>query len=275
MTLTTRNRMFRFSSIFAAASFAALVTVFIVQLVTEGTHAFPVGTRFTPFFDGFSLFAYNKYAVLASPALTLLYVAVCNLCILKYFEKTHVPEIIYFGIFLLLTAAEGLRLLTPLFGLWESNPRFFAFLSRALFFCRLSSALILLVSALASYAKIETKTNRSDYIIMAFSLMIACLVPVNVLKMRSTCMAPYAYYDTINVLRIGFAVAAALSFYVAGFRGGIGEYKRASIWLIALTFGLLSLQEGDSVARCAFGFALLVTGSALFLRNIHRYYLWK
>ncbi len=56
---------------------------------------------------------------------------------------------------------------------------------------------------------------------------------------------------------------------------GSPEYRKASTGFIIMTAGYSLLIQTDALFLLVAGTVLLATGSTVFLRNLHKYYMWK
>ncbi|NLK47046.1 MAG: hypothetical protein GX297_10415 [Treponema sp.] len=236
---------------------------------------FPKMIRYFSWLPNLKILNYAKWAVLASPAFILVYIAVFSLLIIKYFEKTHAPEIVYYTIFLAFMIVESTRLFLPALGLWLGNYLLLILISKIVFFCRLAGSTIMLCGAALSSTKADMQDSSLMFGLTALAVVTACFIPVDSLKMHSTWVTPTAYYTLFLVIRFLFTIATSISFWITAEKNEANEYKQAAVFIFMLSTGLVFLQESDNLLFFAVGAFLLSAGTYGFLKALHKYYLWK
>lgn len=275
MTLSLRNRIIKLLTVSSIVLLSAILFLYTLQFIHGIFWDFPQMTRFFAHLPQIMPFNYAKWAVLASPTFLLIYIAVCSLFIIKYFEKTHAPEIVYFTTFLACMLIEASRLFLPVLDIWQGNYLFLIFVSKTVFFCRLTGPIIMLCGSAMSTAKTDIQDSSSRLCLAALAVITTCSIPVNSLQMFSTWITPAAYYTLFLVIRCLLAIATSISFWITAVKNEAKEYKQVSIYILLLSAGLILLQEADNLAFFAAGSILLTAGTFGFLRALHTYYLWK
>ncbi|MBO4437944.1 MAG: hypothetical protein J5798_01220 [Spirochaetaceae bacterium] len=275
MTLSLRNRIIRLLTIFSAVIFLTITALYVIQFFNGSFMDFPQMTRFFNQLPDIKPFQYTKWAVLAAPTFILCYITVCSLLIIKYFEKTHAPEIVYFTTFLINMLVEASRLFLPVLNLWQGNYFLLIVVSKFVFFCRLTGFSIMLCGAALSSTKNEMQDSSSRFGLTALAVLTACSIPVNSLTIYSTWVIPTAYYTLFLIIRFLFAITTSVSFLITAKKNEVHEYKQTAIFFLLLSTGLIILQETDNPAFFISGVILLTAGTFGFLRSLHNYYLWK
>lgn len=275
MTLSLRNRIIRLLTISSSLIFLAIIALYTVQFLNGTFLGFPQMTRYFSRLPVIKAFAYTKWATVAAPVFIICYIGVCSLLLIKYFEKTHAPEIVYFTTFLTYMLVESSRLFIPALELWKGNYFLLIIVSKLVFFCRLTGFSIMLCGAALSGTKSEMQDSSSRFAITALAVLTACSVPVDTLKIFSTWVIPSAYYTLFLVIRILFAATTSISFWITSWKNEVREYKQVSAFFMLLSLGLIMLQETDNPAFFIAGALLLSAGTFGFLRALHNYYLWK
>lgn len=275
MTLSLRNRIIKMLTLTSLLIILSIIVLYIIQFIKGSFLDFPQMKRFFSWLPYIKPFNYAKWAVLAAPAFILCYIAATSLMLIKYFEKTHAPEIVYFTIFLTYMLIEVSRLFIPALHLWQGNYFLMIIISKLLFFCRLTGFSIILCGAALSSTKNEMQDSSSRFCITALAVITACSIPVNSLEIYSTWVIPSAYYTLFLVIRFLFAITTSISFLITAKKNEINEYKQISLYFLFLSIGLIILQEADNPVFFISGSLLLSIGTFGFLRALHNYYLWK
>ena len=275
MTLVSRNRIIRTMGIFSTILFAWIIISYAFMFFSGNFPILEYKKRFLGNLLNFFLFEFNIYAVFLAVAFLLLYVPICCFGMLHFFEKTQIPELLYFSLFLLNFIPESSRLLIPLFSNWQSYPHLMIFLSKIILFSRISASLSMLAIASLASERNDTNSSTIQISILALCAILVCFVPVNTIQMLSTAFASYAYYGFSLCLRLGFYAITAISFWLTGYKMQAVEYKRCAINYLILIFGELFLQECDNCIFLLFGITFLYGGTFFFFKNLHKYYMWK
>ena len=275
MTLSLRNRIIRMLTSSSSSIFLAIIALYTVKFFNGTFLDFPQMTRYFNHLPIIKVFAYTKWVVVAAPTFIICYIDICSLLLIKYFEKTHAPEIVYFTTFLIYMLVESTRLFIPALELWKGNYFLLIMVSKLVFFCRMTGASIMLCGAALSGTKNEMQDSSSRFGITALAVITACSIPVDSLKIFSTWTIPPAYYTLFLVIRILFAVTTSVSFLITARKNEVHEYKQVAAFFMLLSAGLITLQEADNPAFFIAGALLLSAGTSGFLRALHNYYLWK
>ncbi len=275
MTLSNRNRLFVFLTVFSLLLIAGLAAYYAFSFYHGMQETFPEGKSTTPFYSKSFLLRYSPESVLLACLLILFYVPSVSIIILIYFEKTNLQEISYLGIFLLSCLAEGLRITVPVFSLWKNNTLLMMGLTRLVFFGRLTASIMMLSIALYYQNTKDHQTVRSYVFILVFVTILSCVIPINSMQILSTCFYPYAYYNSFVFLRLLFIFLTFITYYITGMKYAVPEYKKCALYTLIIMIGHFFLQEGDSVLYVITGGYFFYFGTYLYLKNIHHYYLWK
>lgn len=272
MNLSTRNHLFVFLGIIPLLFLLAIAIFFGLSYFNHEIFSFEEGIRYLFDYDAFFIFEYNQWAVVGSVVAILAYVSFCSFFVIKYFEKTYVPEIFYFCAFLFCCLPEGLRIFVPVLQTYVNDNLLLMISTRLIFFSRLMVALLMLAAGLSSDKNSEFQSESNYYILIAFSIIITCIIPINTLEYATTNIMPYSFYRIFIFIRVLFAILTATSFFVAGLKTEINEYKKSSIYFLILISGLFLLQESDCIFFAAMGTTFLFIGTVLFLKTLRQCY---
>lgn len=275
MTLVSRNRIFLSLFILAVIFIIATSAVFILAF-TKGTILFPETTQRLFSVPALPLLTPNMFAAISAATVLLVYAAMILGISLVNFEKTRSMEIIFLAIFALGCLFEGIRIWLPVFNFWANHSPLYVLIGKLLFFGRALSVVSLLALALISL-ELENKQNieMNLVVVTAVATLLARLTSIESLIIPSNCSIRFGYEKMfLTVTTVTFLVGFLSMLYQSNNRGS-PEYTRVAVGFILLSFGYLLLTQADSILPFALGTILLVTGSIIFLVNLHRFYTWK
>ena len=275
MTLVARNRIFLSLFILAVIFIIATSAVFILAF-TKGTILFPETTQRLFSVPPLPLLTPNMFAAISAATVLLVYAAMILGISLVNFEKTRSMEIIFLAIFALGCLFEGIRIWLPVFNFWANHSPLYVLIGKLLFFGRALSVVSLLALALISL-ELENKQNieMNLVVVTAVATLLARLTSIESLIIPSNCSIRFGYEKMfLTVTAVTFLVGFLSMLYQSNNRGS-PEYTRVAVGFILLSFGYLLLTQADSILPLALGTILLVTGSIIFLVNLHRFYTWK
>ena len=275
MTLVSRNIIFLSLFILAVIFIIATSAVFILAF-TKGTILFPETIQRLFSVPALPLLTPNMFAAILAATVLLVYAAMILGISLVNFEKTRSMEIIFLAIFALGCLFEGIRIWLPVFNFWANHSPLYVLIGKLLFFGRALSVVSLLALALISL-ELENKQNieMNLVVVTAVATLLARLTSIESLIIPSNCSIRFGYEKMfLTVTAVTFLVGFLSMLYQSNNRGS-PEYTRVAVGFILLSFGYLFLTQADSILPFALGTILLVTGSIIFLVNLHRFYTWK
>lgn len=222
------------------------------------------------FLQNFFLTKYNFTAVIISIFLFLLYTTIVFLFINVEFEKTQSTEIIYFAVFLIGCVLESVRICIPLLNLWDSSIYFLMFCTRLIIFARTIAPLALLISVVCSATEYRQYVEQNLLLMTIVSIILALMVPVNSTQLLPTGCYPYNYGLLLRIILI------SLTFISQIFKNVINKTKGIAmpLGMALLSIGYLMLLESYSYLFTGIGFTAIMTGTFIYLKDLHRQYLW-
>ncbi len=271
MTIKTRNYFF-----------LALIIVFSVFLLGASAmlgYSIHSGALTRPdvfpaeHIAGFYTKGYSFIATIASLFIFALYALLAVIYLYVQFEKTQSTEVIFFALFLIGCFAETVRLCVPLFNLWHELSAFLLFTGRVFLFARTLAPTALLFDAVFSGTKARQHVERNLVILVALSVMISMLMPLNTAIVLPNFCIKWGNGEAFIAIRALILGAAILSLFVNACSFGT---KDASLFgFAALALGYEILCYATSYAAAAAGGILLFSGTAVYLKSLHRKYLWQ
>ena len=275
MTLVSRNRIF-LSLFFLAVIFIIATSVVLILSLMNGTILIPETTQRLFSVPALPLLVPNMFAAISAATVLLVYAAVILGISLVNFEKTRSMEIIFLAIFALGCLFEGIRIWLPVFNFWANHSPLYVLIGKLLFFGRALSVVNLLALALISL-ELENKQNieMNLVVVTAVATLLARLTSIESLIIPSNCSIRFGYEKMfLTVTTVTFLVGFLSMLYQSNNRGS-PEYTRVAVGFLFLSFGYLLLTQADSILPFSLGTILLITGSIIFLVNLHRFYTWK
>lgn len=275
MTIATRNRFIRIATVFA---FSLVVLSIVSGILILMRHLLPdtaPGFRPIRFPDGFFLTAYSPLASIASIAVFPCFALAGLIYILFAFEKTQTVEITFFAACVFALAFEAIRMFIPLYQLWIHAGFYMVTISHFIYFCRIFTILALLLSGIMATVKTAQQLGPSIFLLAFFSFSLSNAIPINSINIRSNFLVPSGYQGTIDLFFLIIGCLSVLTYLISGKTRGIPEYNQASVGIVLLLAGYVILTLCDTWLFFFGGSLLLFSGTWIYLRQIHTYYLWQ
>ena len=275
MTLVARNKILIILFILAIVLLVSFGTILIISLVQNQFTIPTVVERLFNLPDIFFL-RYNFYApffaalVLAVYAIITLYILYVN------FEKTQVPEIIYFTGFLIGCGIEGIRIILPAINIWADFSNLYVFTGKFIFFGRFIAIINLIIMAILSTKEDNQQfSDQSLIIICAAAALLANTIPIDTITIPSNCSINFGFEKMYLVLSSICIAIGFITMLLLNQNLGSPEYKKCAIGFLLLSFGYIFLTQGDCFIVIFIGVTLLLLGTFEFLWNLHKFYIWK
>jgi hypothetical protein len=220
------------------------------------------------------IFPAAPMASFAALAIALVYALFALALVFFLFEKTHAPEILFFGLFALSFAFEILRILVPLQRLYSFSYSLLFTGSRLLFFGRLFGVLSLFVASLFAVG-IDIQKQGQVVIAMLFAVLLVVLrIPISGQSWDTSLAMISGYSSMIHLTEMILMGITILSFLVAAYTKEIKEYYIIALGVLLISLGRTLLIPADTWAASALGFVLLITGTWFSAQRLHSIYLW-
>ena len=274
MTITVRNRIIKGGA--AASSLLSLLALSAFVLLCLHTERdIPEGlTRFARLPDT-SLFSLNFYASAGAALVLTLAGTITLLRVYFLFEKTPSIEITFFSAGLIAVSAECVRLLAPIFSVWQTRPLSLILISRAVLFVRVFFVLSLLAGAIFSIEKTMQNSGTLLFFIFVASFFTAAGVPVNYSEPRSAFFLMPGYSVMLTLIFALLLLISPFSFALQAKARGAPEYYKTAAGCLCLSLGWLLLGLCDCWALLDAGLILFFVGASLYVRSLHKLYLWQ
>lgn len=271
MTIKARNT---FITIFMFVSLALILGTGILTGIQYFLGNFSLPQNIQNFFLQNTIFTkFNFLSVVISIFLLLIYVFLTYLYINVEFEKTQSTEIIYFSLFLFGCIFEATRLLVPINDLWNSSSKFAIICTRIVLLGRCVSVFSLLLTVICSSQEYRQYVEQNIVILFVVSLVIAVFFPINSGKMRNVCIMELGFHHTFQT---GQTIILFLTWISEILQTITKKTKnKAHLGLIMLSFGYVILREAFCYLLLTLGFSLIIAGTFIYLKDLHKQYLWN
>ena len=274
MTIKTRN-LFIKAFLISSLILTALMLVAFIFALFSGRSLATTDLRVPAILDRLPFFQNSFIALMISFAVLFLYIPFCFYMVLRFFENTQTSEIIFFTGFLIACMAESARFLSICMGLWLSFSNMLIFAGKVVLFGRTLTSLSFLGAALLSDSSQRQDIERNFIILVTVSVVFAAIIPMNTAKIASTGLVTEGFMGLINMSRLIIFITTILSFLVQGIQKNSFEYKQLAFSSFILIAGYCLLVSCDSFIFLILGTAGLISGTWLYLKYVHKMYMWS
>lgn len=271
MTIKTRNRITFGFFIFALLISLAELSVFIFQLV-RGELQFPQVYTTKAASSSF-LFRTRNSCVITGIFLQNLYILATLLFILRAFEKTQSTEIFFFEMFLYACLCDSLRLLILLFHITDTYSTALLLIGNITLFARLMVPLSLVSTIILNQETHRQNMERNSLLIFIAGIFLASFIPLNTSIIKPNYLVAFSYERTIKITTIIIHCANVLTLFMQNFNKDSKQYT--TLGYIMITLGNFMMFNSTNYAYLVLGYLFLTGGSAVFLRSLHKYFLWN
>lgn len=216
---------------------------------------------------------FNYIAVISSVFLILLYTSIIYLFINVEFEKTQSTEVIFFSLFLMGCLTESTRLLFPVLNLWNQVNIIPTLCTRAVIFGRVTATVALLLTVICSSPDYRQYVEQNILISVSGAMIIALLLPLNTSVIYPVGLVSWGFGKILRSAMITILIAAVISQYLKSF---ISTNKTIALatGILMISIGYYFLCATINYLFLGLGFVFLMSGTILYLKTLHRQYLW-
>jgi hypothetical protein len=276
MTLSKRNDFFKFG-IFAAAAFLVAIVVLSFNIlpaypktgaetIRRSSGIFQV--LITPFLGPV------PYVPFVSMICSVVYAFGTITLIYYFFEKTQSPEILFFALFALSFAFEGIRVTVPLKIIYELPNVYLIIGCRILLFARYFGIFSLFAASVYASGLEVQKQRNIIFVIVVAVLIIALGVPIDGLSWDSSFSMISGYSSMFRMVELGIMLITVVSFFISAYSRGSGEYILIGLGSFLAFLGRNILLSADTWITPFSGILILALGTWFICTRLHRVYLW-
>jgi hypothetical protein len=274
MTLFGRNAFFRVGITFCAVS-ALLILDASFLVWPEYQSIQGEVSRPADLFQVFlaKFFETNFLAVHLSMIMVVFFSLIGIILILSFFEQTSAPEILYIAIFTISFAFETIRLVHPLYLIYDIPSLYLLIASRILLFARFFGIFSLFAASISA-AGLEVQLTRNVIMVIIVATMIMVGVPIDTQNWDASLNIVYGFNSMFRLIELIVLVTTVVSFFIAVHIRGTKEYAYIGIGLMIALIGRYFLLYSDSWAGPVPGILMLSCGIWFVCSKLHKIYLW-
>ena len=270
MTIKTRNRLNIFLFVF---SLIFLLANIIILFISLSNHTYTLDFASVPQEGKNFLTAYNPFVVLVSLFFQIIYVCVTSFMLYRVFEKTQASDIVYFSLFLISIIANSLRIGILLFSMANTYSMLLIFCGNAVLFSKLLMPLSLLFSVIKSGVEQRQDLEKNIFILILGCIFFAQIIPLNTSNICVNYEVDYSYRTAIRIASILVILAMLLALF---FNNQSKFYTQiTTIGLAFICTGTFILFNSTNILRACLSFVFLLAGDIMYLKELHKQYLWN
>ena len=280
MTIKTRNKLN--ISLFILSLCFLIINVFILvfsiynkafslETYTNQTFSAAQLAKFTERTN--FLTKYNPLVVIISLYYQLIYVCVTSLMLFHVFEKTQATDVSFFSVFLIALLANSVRIWLPLFNISSTFSNLLVFCGNLILFSKLLIPTSLLFSVVMSDADQRQDLEKNLFILILGNLFIAQIIPMNTPVICPNFEVDYSFRTVIRITSILIVLASLVALF---FNNRQKYYTQlTTIGLACIGAGTYILLNSVNILRLCLSFAFMLAGNILYLKELHKQYLWN
>lgn len=238
--------------------------------IYHGINDFPAS--FSVKISNFFFLTPTVYSTISSVFIMLIYVITSLFYISVQFEKTQSSEIIYFSLFLFSILFEFVRIFVPCLNLYDSYSKITSVISRLVLFSHVLSPLSLLYISIQNLPEHRQNVERNLTILLIISALIAVTVPLESEKMTVTCRLKFGFEKQFLIFWGLFTLITFISILQNNFSEN--SKSKMPLGFLLLAVGYKILCTTPVLISILAGTVLLITGTVIFLKELHKKYLW-
>jgi hypothetical protein len=276
MTLSVRNNCFKAGIVLSSLSLAAIAAAAFVVIPAYPEAASEAARRSSGMFQGLleNLGSSAPYAPFAAMLGAVLYSLTSIILIYFLFEKTQSQEILFFGLFVISLAVEGIRIVIPLKITYEFSIVYCVMAARILVFSRYFGLFALFASSVCA-AGLEVQKQRNTIIIIVLTAMaVAMGIPIDGFFWDSTLTMLSGYDTMFAIVEGGLLFFTVTSFFVAAYNRSSRDYIFIGTGALLALVGRNILLHADDWLTPLPGLMILGLGTWFFCTRLHQIYLW-
>lgn len=271
MTIKTRNRFTLAFLIFSILIFAAELSLASIQFF-KGNLKFPEVFFSKPTSNLF-LLKYRPECVLIGIFLKNIYVIFSTLFILRAFEKTQSSEIFYFLLFLLACLCDSAKILIPLFHISQTYSTTLLIIGNVLLFSRILFPLSLMSTIILYENEHHQNIERNSLLLLVVATFLAAFIPLNTTIIEPHFIVSYGYEKTIKITTVIIQLANILTLIFRNINRNSKQWTTIGIFILSI--GIFCFFGNTCILSLALGFFGTCIGTFIFLRALHKFYLWN
>ena len=269
MTIKARNRL---TFIFSIVSFVIFLVLLFITLYQVFAKKLSLPIVYTEQISKAKLLTYNPACVIINIFIELFFVSLTSYIIFRSFEKTQAPDMLFFLLFLFACLCDGSRILVPLLGISDTLSLLSIRVGSISLLARFLAPLSLFGATVLSTEDFKQNTESNTLILLIVAMFFSYLVPINTTAIKPNFCISYAYVKIIKTFSVILCLISAFCVFIQALKN---EYKaNIVIGFMILCSGYMVTFGSYSILSTILSPLLLGFGSAIYLSEIHKHYLW-
>lgn len=269
MTIKARNR---FNLIFTIVAITVSILQALFIFYELYSDIFMIPNVYLPNNSNIFIFSYKPLFVIIGIFVMDFYIIVTSFLINENFEKTQSTEIIFFLLFLTACLCDSMRLLVPLLQVSDTFSRLLMQTAFVPLFARILAPLALLGTTILTEEEARHNVDRNCVFIIITSLFFAKLIPFNTAIILPNLCVSYGYTVALRYSSFFICLASISALFFSNKKNGY--YQITTIGLALISIGYSALFYCYNLFHLIVGSISLFIGTYLYLKNLHKQYLW-
>lgn len=270
MTIKARNRLtFVFMTISLVVLILALVAVGYKYI--RNTFIFPeVYIKNT---SDSLLLAYNPNCVIISILILLAYVPVTASVLYRSFEKSQATDMLFFLVFLGSCLLDTVRIVISSIQYVNSYSNLLLKIGNIILFARILAPISLLGTTVLSHEDFKQNADQNCLITIIAAMFFAEIVPLNTAIILPNFSISYGYLKIIRYLSLIICIVSTFALFINNKKNEYSQFM--TLGFLILCIGYSILFESYNILTTITGPLLLGAGTAIYLSEVHKHYLWQ
>ncbi|HCC37707.1 MAG TPA: hypothetical protein DEQ14_08865 [Treponema sp.] len=275
MTLSKRNIFFKAGIACCALSVLYIAAVSFIAIPVYSSLSVESLPRPAGFFQMIAgrWLNPNFYSVHISIAILSLYSLITLCLILRFFEQTQSPEILFIAFFVISLTCEPARLILPLQREYGIPSVYILLAARIVLFSRYFGLFSLFAASLYAAGMEPQKQRMFIFIVAISSLSIALGTPIDSFSWSANFNTIYGYSMIFRLLNGVILLMTVISFLIAAHLRASREYIFIGIGIFLVVAGRSMLLNTDTWTALP-GILPLSFGAWFICNYLHKVYLW-
>lgn len=270
MTIKFRNRLIFLLCVLSLVFLLLNTTIFLIKFFTDSLDL----SYFQSFYknDVPFLFSYNTIYIFAANFLQIFYVSITSFFLYRTFEKTQSKDIVFFYLILIAFLVDTFRIWIILFNLTETFTSLLIFCGNASLFAKLLIPISFLLTVISRDSSEHHEEEKILSIVLISAFALALIIPLNTTKILPSCTVNYAFRkELVNYAILSIILTIIFLFY-DNYKNEYSQLTTVGLLLVAM--GIYSTMNCTNLFLFILSIVFLTAGTILYLRNLHKQYLW-
>lgn len=274
MTIAGRNKLRILGILISLA-------VFIFAAVSCAIILFGDNLNFLPEYlkkadtESLRIIGYSPRAVCVS-IFSFSFLSLFFLCYIYFiFKKIHAVEISFFRIFIFSFAFEAIRLVIPFYDFSGLILVELTGISRAVYFFRFIGLLSLFIGNMRPVKNVQGQSSYIIFIIIFLSFSLSMTLPMSNTYITEFFIAPPVFIRSYTIIAASIYILSLLITAVTYAPNGLKDNILITSVFLIMIIGYTMLLFCSNLIVLISGLLFFFSGTFMFIKKIHGYYLWQ